>query len=61
MNHPLVIKLHKTTVITGNIVRITDEAVTKVQEVQRVNGLSATQFISQLILHYADEIVFEEI
>jgi hypothetical protein len=47
--------------MSGNTVRLLDEAVLKVQEIQRATGISALQLISQMILHYADDVVFEEV
>jgi hypothetical protein len=58
---PLKIKLYTPSVMSGNTVRLSDEAVLKVQEIQRATGISALQLISQMILHYADDVVFEEV
>ncbi len=56
----LKITIHKPEQITSNLVRLTDEAVAKIKEIQRMTGISARQFVSELILHYADEVEFME-
>ncbi len=44
--------------IKSNVVRIDEPAREKIAEIQRSYGVSARRFVSELILHYADEVEF---
>jgi len=57
----MIIKVHKLSPITGNVVRITDEAMHRIIELQKETGLSARHIISEMILFSADRVEVVEI
>lgn len=56
-----ILEVHKSALITSNIVRINDEAAEVVKQVQRETGLPAMQIISKMILFAAERLEVKEI
>lgn len=60
MKVPLKIKVHKADT-TSEVVRISSNALTKIQQLQKESGLSASKILSEIVMHYADEVEFIEV
>ena len=57
----LVLEIHKSTPITSELVRISEEARNKVREIQIETGLSASVIVSKMILFAAENYVIKEV
>lgn len=61
MKEALRIPIYKVEAPSNSVVRIDDEAMQIVQQVMKEYGISAKTYVSRVIKHYADEVVFEEV
>lgn len=61
MMDKLILKVHKSAVITSNLVRLPDDAIAIIQALQLETGLSASKIVSEMIKFSRDRIEIKEV
>lgn len=61
MKDKLCIKIHRSNVITSNLVRLPNDAIQIVRSLQRESGLSASSIVAQIIRWAQDRIEIQEV
>ena len=61
MEDKLILEVHKSAVITSNIVRLSDEAILQIKQIQAATGFPASQLVSKMVMYAAERIEIKEI
>lgn len=61
MKDKLCIKIHRSNVITSNLVRLPNDAIQIVRSLQRESSLSASSIVAQIIRWAQDRIEIQEV
>lgn len=56
-----IIQTYQSNVMTGNIVRLTDEAAQTIRQIQRECGISARRLVSEMIRFAAERLEIREV